>query len=193
MPFISIDIEASGSIPGIFDMLSLGAVRVCKENGRYVPAEDELYLELAPAFGGVDPGAMKVNRLDLELLKRTGLSQHEAAERLNAWARVGATKADPPIFVGYCATFDWAFVNDLFHRTDIDNPFGYKALDIRALAMGVLKLPWLNLNQETILPRLGMVGLSEDVAHNALADARHQAHMLCQLLSLAELSEAVRL
>lgn len=192
MPFISIDIEASGPIPGVYDMLSLGAVRVVKAEGGYIPQADELYVELAPAFGGVDPGAMKVNKLDLERLRAEGLGHRETATRLRDWALQGATRADPPVFVGYCATFDWAFVNDLFIRTDVENPFGYKALDIRALAMGILKVPWLNLNQETILPLLNLNPLSEDVAHNALADARHQANMLCRLLSLGGMAEAVR-
>lgn len=192
MPFISVDIEASGPIPGVYDMISFGAVRIRHENGRYVPSEDEIYLELRPEYGGVDPDAMRVNKLDLEQLKVDGIGQVEAASRIHAWAKQGSSRTDPPVFVGYCATFDWAFVNDLFVRTGVDNPFGYKALDIRALAMGVLRIPWLNLNQETILPELGLLGLSEALAHNALADARHQAHMLCKLLEKAQMDEGIR-
>ncbi|MFM7202252.1 MAG: 3'-5' exonuclease [Myxococcota bacterium] len=192
MPFISVDIEASGPIPGVYDMLSFGAVRVRHEDGLYIPSNDEIYLELRPEYGGVDAGAMRVNKMDLEQLKLEGLGQIEAASRIRAWALEGASRTDPPVFVGYCANFDWAFVNDLFIRTGVDNPFGYKALDIRALAMGILGVPWLNLNQETILPALGLLPLSEALAHNALADARHQAYMLCKLLSKAGMSEAVR-
>lgn len=192
MPFISVDIEASGPIPGVYDMISFGAVRVRHENGVYVPSEEELYLEMRPEYGGVDPEAMKVNKLDLERLKEDGIGQVEAASRIRAWALQGSTRTNPPVFVGYCATFDWAFVNDLFIRTGVENPFGYKALDIRALAMGVLQIPWLNLNQETILPELGLLPLTADLAHNALADARHQAQMLCRLLQKGNLAEAIR-
>jgi hypothetical protein len=53
-------------------------------------------------------------------------------------------------------------------------------------------MPWLELKQETILPQLGIEPLSEAVAHNALADARHQAHMLCRLLERAGLPHAIR-
>jgi len=192
MPFISVDIEASGPIPGVFDMISFGAVRVRHEGGLYIASEDEIYIELRPEYGGVDPDAMRVNKLDLERLKMDGVSQVEAASRIRSWALQGASRTDPPVFVGYCATFDWAFVNDLFIRTGVENPFGYKALDIRALAMGVLEIPWLNLNQETILPALNLLPLTEDLAHNALADARHQAQMLCRLLQKANMAEAIR-
>ena len=193
MPFISVDIEASGSIPGVFDMLSLGAVRVQRGAQGYEPTRDELYLELQPCNGGIDPQAMRVHGLSLKELKAHGLPPAEAARRLADWAMRNATPADPPIFVGYCANFDWAFVNDMFHRTGVENPFGYKALDIRALAMGILRLPWLELRQDIILPLLDLKPLGPDEAHNALADARHQAHMLCRLLSRGGMFDAIRL
>lgn len=191
MPFISIDIEASGPVPGLYDMISFGAVRVGHRDGHYFVTEDEIYLEIKPYYGGVDPEAMKVNRLDLEEIKANGVTLAEAAQQIRTWTKKGATRSDPPAFVGYCATFDWAFVNDMFWRTGVKNPFGYKALDIRALAMGVLALPWLDLKQSTILPRLGLEPLDPALAHNALVDARHQAKMLCSLLEKTGMTQAL--
>jgi len=193
MPFISLDIEATGPIPGLYDMISLGAVKVLKTEQGYEPSQEEIYLEIQPVYGGVMDEAMAVHGLDLDEIKAHGMPFQAAAERLRTWALAGSTRKDPPVFVGYCANFDWSFVNDMYLRTGIENPFGYKALDLRALAMGVLRLPWLNLSQDTILPRLGLAPLSAEDAHNALADARHQAGMLCRLLALAELEEAIRL
>ena len=190
MPFISVDIEASGPIPALYDMLSFGAVRIERSGGRYVPTDDEIYLEIQPSYGGVDPGAMRVHGLSLERLMAEGVTIAEAAERIDAWVRRHATREDPPIFVGYCANFDWAFVNDMFLRHREKNPFGYKALDIRALAMGIVRLPWLELNQDTILPALGLEPLDPKLAHNALEDARHQAKMLCALLDRLDLPAA---
>lgn len=182
MPFISVDIEASGSIPGVFDMLSFGAVKILDNNGTLTVSNNELYIELKPYYGGVDPFAMQVNKMDIEKLKQHGVNFEDAAKIIKNWVLEGSSKKDPPVFVGYCANFDWAFVNDLFLRTNIENPFGYKALDIRALAMGILKLPWLSLNQENILPLLNMKPLDKELAHHALVDARHQGFMLCSLL-----------
>ena len=191
MPFFSVDIEASGPIPGIYDMISFGAVRVSHLDGRYFPSEDELYLEIKPFYGGVDPEAMKVNKLDLEHLRRNGMDLHDAADKIRSWVLRSVSRGDPAVFVGYCANFDWSFVNDMFHRTGVENPFGYKALDIRAFAMGLLKRPWMSLNQETILPAIGLQPLSEADAHNALADARHQANMLSKLIELSGMNEAL--
>ncbi|MBI4879687.1 MAG: 3'-5' exonuclease [Planctomycetes bacterium] len=185
MVYISVDVEASGPLPGFFDLLSLGAVAVARAGGTYEPRGDGLYLELQPLLGALDPQAMAVNRLDLERLRREGLGPEEAARRVERWLRGVASPADPPVFVGYCANFDWAFVNDLFHRAGIENPFGYKALDIRSLALGVLDLDWQELRQERILPLLGLEPLAAEEAHNALADARHQARMLARLLEIA--------
>ncbi|MER8349344.1 3'-5' exonuclease, partial [Acinetobacter baumannii] len=44
---------------------------------------------------------------------------------------------DTPVFVGFNAPFDWSFVNYYFHRYTGENPFGFTALDIKALWMGV--------------------------------------------------------
>ncbi len=183
MPYVSVDIEASGPIPALYDMLSFGAVRVERVGDRYVPTDDEIYVELQPTYGGVQSSAMKVHGLSLERLAAEGLPIKEAAARIDAWVSRSATPDDPPIFVGYCANFDWAFVNDMFLRYRKQNPFGYKALDIRALAMGILGFSWLELSQETILPALGLEPLDPKLAHNALEDARHQARILCALLN----------
>ncbi len=185
MVFISVDVEASGPLPGFFDLLSLGAVALERAGGIHQVLGGGLYLELKPCHGAFDPQAMAVNRLDLARLGREGLEQEEAARRIEHWLRGIAPPNDPPVFVGYCANFDWAFVNDLFHRAGRENPFSYKALDIRSLALGVLDLEWEELRQERMLPLLGLEPLAEEDAHNALADARHQAHMLARLLELA--------
>jgi DNA polymerase III epsilon subunit-like protein len=103
----------------------------------------------------------------------------------------GASSRDPAVFVGYNATFDWSFVNDMFYRTGIHSPFGYKALDLRALVMGALRMPWLEINQEAFLPRLNLPPLSSDLAHNALEDARHQGRILCRLLEYLEMDQAI--
>lgn len=184
MVYISLDVEASGPLPAFFDLLSVGAVALREEEGVFSLLDDELYVELKPHHGTEDPGAMAVHGLDPEDLRQNGLDLDAAAREIDRWVRSVSSESDPPVFVGYCANFDWAYMNDLFHRAGIDSPFGYKALDIRSLALGVLDLPWEELRQDQILPRLQLEPLAEDQAHNALADARHQAHMLAALLRL---------
>ena len=61
-----IDIECSGPVPALYDMLSLG-VTVVAHGPDGVPAvlPEGLYVEIRPTAPRVDPGAMRVNRLDL--------------------------------------------------------------------------------------------------------------------------------
>ncbi|MFG0320093.1 MAG: 3'-5' exoribonuclease domain-containing protein [Planctomycetota bacterium JB042] len=184
MGYISIDVEASGPLPPDYDLLSIGAVVLERRDGDLVLGDDEgFYVELKPRSGREDPGAMAVHGLDPAKLRAEGSSPEEAARSLDAWVRKVSTEDDPPIFVGYCANFDWTYVNELFHHAGIENPFGYKALDIRSLAHGVFQdLAWEELRQDVLLPRLDLAPLSDDDAHHALADARHQAFMLRELL-----------
>lgn len=184
MAFISVDVEASGPLPGFFDLLSIGAVAVRVAGDSIAIDDGGFYVELAPIHGRADPGAMRVNRLDYEQLKRTGEPLDVAARTFADWTKVVSTDG-PPVFVGYCANFDWAFVNDLFFRAGIENPFGYKAMDLRSLALGVLDLGWEDLRQDRMLPLLGLQPLSEVDAHHALADAKHQAAMFKALMECA--------
>ncbi|MBK6940484.1 MAG: 3'-5' exoribonuclease [Planctomycetes bacterium] len=184
MAFISVDVEASGPLPGFFDLLSIGAVAVEVADRAIRIAEGGFYVEIAPLHGRADPAAMRVNRLDLTRLAREGVPLPLAARRFADWTRSVSTDG-PPVFVGYCANFDWAFVNDLFFRAEIDNPFGYKALDLRSMALGALDLPWEELRQERMLPLLGLTPLADAEAHHALADARHQAAMFKALTECA--------
>ncbi|MBL8767405.1 MAG: 3'-5' exoribonuclease [Planctomycetes bacterium] len=184
MAFISVDVEASGPLPAFYDLLSIGAVAV-RIAGDEVRIDDGgFYVELAPLHGKADPNAMRVNRLDLDALARNGETLPVAARKFAEWTRAVSVDG-PPVFVGYCANFDWAFVNDLFFRAGIDNPFGYKALDLRSMALGALDLPWEELRQERMLPLLGLQPLSDADAHHALADARHQAAMFKALTECA--------
>ncbi len=43
-----------------------------------------------------------------------------------------------PVFVAWPVAFDFPFVDHYMRRFANGNPFGYKALDIQSLAMGVL-------------------------------------------------------
>jgi ribonuclease T len=180
--FFSVDVEASGTIPGFFDLLSIGAVSVARKDGEYEVGRHEFYVELKPVHGTVNPASMEVNGLDLRRLAEEGLSLEDAARRFAAFVRSVCPRRDPPVFVGYCAHFDWGYINDLFERAKIVNPFGYKVIDIRSMAYGVFQYDWNRIGQTRLLQLLEMQPLAPGEAHHALADARHQAEMLARLL-----------
>lgn len=176
-----IDIECSGPVPGLYDMISLGAVPVHHDGDGYRIGET-FYVEIQPTAPRVDPGAMKVNGLDIERLKAEGTPLAEALTALTEWV---ASRTDPgtkPVFVGHNAPFDWSFVNWSYHAVGLDNPFGYKALDTKALAMGVCGMHWFDSNKEELDRILELPEVEEGKVHRADYDAWYQAHILVGLL-----------
>jgi DNA polymerase III epsilon subunit-like protein len=182
--YICLDVEASGPIPNPYNLVSMGAVPVRRRGGTgpWSPVEDDLfYIELSPLYEGFDPDAMSVHGIPRERLEREGVPAPEAMDRLARWA---GSRGGQPVFVGHNAVFDWAYVNHYFDRTGIRNPFGWKGLDTKSLAAGVLGIPFLETHKENLarlLPGLG----PEDPAqkHRADYDALYQARILAALLN----------
>jgi ribonuclease T len=176
-----IDIECSGPVPALYDMLSIGAVRVVAgDGGRFVPGEP-FYVEIRPTAPRVDPGAMKVNGLDLDRLKREGLPLAQALGRLSAWVEAQVLPGSEPVFVGHNAPFDWSFVSYAYHASGLVNPFGYKALDTKALAMGILGVHWLDSHKELLQRELDLPPQDPQKTHRADYDAWYQALILARL------------
>jgi DNA polymerase III alpha subunit (gram-positive type) len=126
---------------------------------------------------------MAVNGLDLERLKREGATLTDALSRLSAWVAEQTTDGSTPVFVGHNAPFDWSFVCWAYHACGLKNPFGYKALDTKALAMGVLQLHWLDANKEVLAERMTLPEVETERVHRADYDAWYQAHILVELLT----------
>jgi DNA polymerase III epsilon subunit-like protein len=182
--YFCVDVEASGPVPALYSMLSVGAVAVRRDAERDVHVLGErFYVELKPAFPGVDPAALKVCGLDVEHLKVHGVEAKEALSRLREWTGscIKARRGEA-VFVGHNAPFDWAYVNYYFHHFEVKNPFGYKALDTKALAMGVLDLEWLDSNKEVLEKALGLPPPDASRVHRADYDAWYQAEILVRLL-----------
>lgn len=56
--------------------------------------------------------------------------------QFQGWVERAAGADGVPVFVGLNAPFDWSFINYYFHYLLKSNPFGFAALDIKALYMG---------------------------------------------------------
>ena len=177
-----IDIECSGTVPAIFDMISLGAQVVYDRADGSLALGESLYLELRPQGPKVDWRAMSVNGLDYERLKREGIPRREALAQLTAWVQAHTTPGSEAVFVGHNAPFDWSFVSYAYHVCGRDNPFGYKALDTKALAAGVCSLHWFDTNKERLESLLSLPVQDQELAHRADYDAWYQAHILAALL-----------
>lgn len=169
--YVSVDIEAAGPIPGEYSMLSLGACLV--EDPRI-----SFYAELRPINEKYIPDALKVGGLSLERLRQEGQDPGVVMPALKAWLEqvVGERRA---VFVGFNASFDWAFVNWYFHVYIGTNPFGIGALDIKAYYMGLSGVSW----AETSASRLPQEfrGIQAQT-HNALDDAIAQGQIFQNML-----------
>lgn len=178
--YFCIDVESSGPVPALYNLLSIGCVAISP--GPPLAPADELYLELRPIFPGFDPGAMQVNGLDRAALERDGLDPAEALRRLADFVRARLPENGRAIFVGHNAPFDWSMINFAYHHAGLPNPFGYSALDTKAMAMGALRLSWPSTNKETLERLLDLPPQDTTKVHRADYDARYQALIFCRLM-----------
>lgn len=181
--YFSVDVEASGPVPPEYNLVSIGAVEVRFDGEQHVEGR-EFYVELKPSFPGFRAASMAVHGITREHLEQNGTDAKEAMRQFADWTRSCLNRRDKPVFVGHNAVFDWAYINYYFQHFGIENVYGYKAIDSKSLAMGVLKISWWDANKDFLLKRIpNLVGLSEDESvHNALHDARFQARILIALL-----------
>lgn len=173
--YISVDVEASGPIPGEYSMLSVGACVVGA-------TERNFYAELKPLTKSFDPSALAVAGFDLKKLARTGTEPARAMQQFDAWL-AGVVPFDrTPIFCAYPLAFDWMFVAYYFQRFLGRNPFGYSGFDFKSFYMGVTGETWREAS--TFSPKQRF-NLAQDLTHNAREDAIAQAQLLERLFEFA--------
>lgn len=163
--FFSVDVETSGPIPGEYSLLSLGAC--------VVGVDETFSCHFKPLSRNADPEALKISGFSLDELEHNGTLPGTAMQEFENWIR--RTSGDStPVFVGFNAAFDWSFVNYYFHRFLGRNPFGFAALDIKSLYMGVVGCSWHDTRSSAMTKILHPVRRGN---HNALDDALAQAEL----------------
>jgi ribonuclease T len=165
--FISVDIEASGPVPGLYSMLSIGACHI------YNP-EQTFECFLKPTGKFVDEEAVKVTGLDLDFLKEVGLDPIVAMKQFRDWVTKASGANAKPIFVGLNAGFDWSFINYYFYDAKVENPFGFAPLDIKSMYFAVTNNQWSQSKSSVMIKDLQPKSYTN---HNALADAIAQAEL----------------
>ena len=171
--YVSVDVETSGPVLGIYSLLSIGACVVSE------PAQS-IYLELQPDGLQHDPEAVAVTGLDLTKLENEGLAPQTAMLKLEQWLDKLCSADQKVVFVGLNAPFDWSFINYYFHKYSGANPFGFTALDMKAYYMGVTGCRWKETKSSQMTARLKPQSAPN---HNALDDARFQAELFALMLA----------
>lgn len=182
--YFCVDIEASGPVPGLYDMISLGAVVVApdQETGKLTKGAT-FYQEIIPEAPRFDERTVPIHGLTKAHLHANGLPRRTAAVQLADWVNANLRPGTTPTFVGHNAPFDWSFVAWVYAAEDLPNPFGYKALCTKSLSAGALHLHWLDSNKETLSERLMLTAEDHSQKHRADYDAMYQADILIGLLA----------
>lgn len=182
MAYFCLDVEASGQLAPLYNLLSIGVVVVRKEAGRHVLGA-AFYVELKPIFPGFDPGALAVCGLDVDRLRVEGVEPQTAMRQLSEFVqRENAGSGGRPIFVGHNAVFDWAYIAYYYAHFELENPFGYKGIDSKSLAMGRLGLSWEATSKDNLARLLDLPDVDPGKVHRADYDAWYQALVLQALL-----------
>lgn len=164
--FISVDIEASGPIPGEFSMLSIGACDIYHTDVGFSCL-------IKPISEKFVPEALAVTGLSLEHARANGLTPEDAMAQFALWVE-DISGDRTPVLVGLNAPFDWSFVNYYFIRYFGSNPFGFSALDIKAYFMGATRCSWKETRSSNMKSVTGAVGSG---SHDALQDAQFQGEL----------------
>ena len=185
--YISVDIEASGPIPGKYSMLSFGACVVgdiSQQFYRELKPINEHFEKEAMLIGclglrcledvlhrdGYDPRLKRSFKpeLVLDVLLQKGEEPGRAMTEFGAWVRA-MVHGDTPVLAAAPISFDGMFILWYFHTfAPSANPFGYSGEDMNSFYRGVIRSA-----KGTMMDL--KIPDNRKPAHNALEDAIYQA------------------
>lgn len=165
---IVVDVESDGPCPGLYSMISFGAVVVS-------PGLSKTFLgKVAPL-----PGAGRLEAA--AAISGTSREAHEAQDdpakvmaEFASWIKEVSAGGSRPIFVSDNPAFDWQWINYYFHRFLGENPFGFSARRIGDFYCGLTKdyrASWKHMRTT-----------SHD--HNPVNDAKGNAEALMKMFKL---------
>ncbi len=128
MPFVMVDVEADGPIPGDYSMICFGAVIVEPTLSR------TFYGAMKPISDKFVPEALAVSGFTRE--ECLGFEDPVAVmQRFVNW--IEAECPGRPMFVSDNNGFDWQFVNWYLHHFLGRNPFGHSSSNLGSLYKGL--------------------------------------------------------
>lgn len=132
MTKIIVDVEADGPCPGLYSMVSFGAVPLDNpDNGYYSGVLKPISIDYIPealAVSGVTRTEQEAGRFPIEAM--TDFSE---------WLSENSKKGERIMFLSDNNGFDWQFINYYFWLTMNENPFGHSSMNINSLWKGMGK------------------------------------------------------
>ncbi len=138
---IIVDVEADGPCPGLYSMVSFGAVHLTKDGG-----QETFYGQTAPLPGAKSvPAALAVSGHTVEEHEEFD-SPHDVMERFDKWLADLQVKYNSKrsFFVSDNNGFDWQFINYYFHLCVGRNPFGHSSTNMGDLFKGMKNSMFVN-------------------------------------------------
>jgi len=139
MPWIMVDVEADGPAPGLFSMISFGAILVAPPN-RIHGANDEYrgFLgHLKPISEDFVPEALAVSGVTREQTL-TYMEPGLTMTHFDQWLKT-VCAGKRPMFIADNNGFDWQFINYYFWKFLGRNPFGHSSTNLGSLYKGMVK------------------------------------------------------
>jgi len=174
--YVSTDVEADGPIPGPHSMLSFASAAYLAD--KTLVATFTANLELLPGAVG-HPETMKWwshNQVAWQASRSDCQPAQTAMPAYAAWLKQLPGK---PVFIGYPASYDFMFVYWYLMRFAGESPFSHSALDIKTLAMALLKSGYRDATKRN-MPKAWFDKLPH--THVALDDAIEQGALFCNML-----------
>ncbi len=162
MPYIMVDVESDGPIPGDCSMIAFGAVIVEPD------LKQSFYGRLRPVSDKWIPEALAVSGFT----RKKTLAFDDPAEVMENFRKwITGNSKGRPFFISDNNGFDWQFINWYFHHFLGNNPFGHSSTNLGSLYKGFVKDTFRNfkhLRQTTH-------------THNPVDDARGNAEALLRM------------
>ena len=175
--YISTDVETDGPIPGPHSMLSIGSAAI-GSNRRIVATFSAKLMTLPGASG--HPATMdwwKKQETAWDACREDPRPPDVVMTEYADWLDQLDHK---PVFVAYPAGFDFTFVYWYLHRFVGRSPFSHSALDMKTLAMALLKKPFRESTKRN-MPKAWFPETRH--THVALDDAIEQGLLFCSMLA----------
>jgi hypothetical protein len=135
MPYVMVDIESDGPIPGDYSMICFGAVIVEPSLGR------TFYGRLKPISEKFVPDALAVSGFS----RTETLEFDDPADVMRSfrdWLNLNCK--DRCLFISDNNGFDWQFINWYFHHFTGANPFGFSSTNLGSLYKGLVRDTFVN-------------------------------------------------